>query len=77
MPGMNDGGMQATRDSRPVHRVRVDGFWMDATEVTNGQFAKFVAATSYVTLSERTPSAKDFPGVSPEDLVGFRCIFAA
>ena len=40
---MNDVGMQATPDSRPIHRVYVDGFWMDATEVTNAQFAKFVA----------------------------------
>ena len=35
-------GMQATTDSRPVHRVFVDGFWMDATEVTNEQFAQQV-----------------------------------
>ncbi len=28
---------------RPAHHVRVDGFWMDATEVTNAEFAKFVA----------------------------------
>ena len=41
-PGMNSVGMQATIDSRPIHRVYVDGFWMDATEVTNEQFAKFV-----------------------------------
>ena len=33
--------------------VRVDGFWIDRTEVTNAQFAKFVAATGYVTLAER------------------------
>ncbi len=40
-PGMNDTvGMQATKDSRPVHRVFVDGFWMDATEVTNEQFER-------------------------------------
>ena len=32
-------GMQATTDSRPIHRVYVDGFWMDKTEVTNQQFA--------------------------------------
>ena len=39
-PDMHDAvGMQATTDSRPVHRVYVDGFWMDATEVTNEQFA--------------------------------------
>src|SRR5262245_52782173 len=28
-----------TRDSLPIHRVYVDGFWMDQTEVTNSQFA--------------------------------------
>ena len=59
-PGMNDVGMQATRDSRPFHRVYVDGFWMDATEVTNAQFAKFVEATKYVTIAERTPRAGGF-----------------
>ena len=31
------------RDSRPWHRVYVDGFWMDKTAVTNEQFADFVA----------------------------------
>ena len=40
-------------DERPAHRVRVDGFWMDATEVTNAQFAEFVEATGYVTIAER------------------------
>jgi len=44
--------MQATEDSRPVHRVYVDGFWMDATEVTNAQFAVFVKTTGYVTVAE-------------------------
>ena len=61
-------GMQATEDSRPVHRVYVDGFWMDATEVTNAQFAGFVKATGYVTVAERKPRAEDFPGAKPEDL---------
>jgi formylglycine-generating enzyme required for sulfatase activity len=42
-------GMQATEDSRPVHRVYVDGFWMDKTDVTNAQFAKFIVATHYIT----------------------------
>ena len=54
-------GMQATNDSRPIHRVYVDGFWMDTTEVTNEQFATFVKATGYVTVAERTPRAEDFP----------------
>jgi formylglycine-generating enzyme required for sulfatase activity len=43
----------ARPDEQPVHRVRVDGFWMDATEVTNAQFAAFVKATGYVTVAER------------------------
>ncbi len=37
----------------PVHQVRVDGFWMDKTEVTNAQFRKFVEETGYVTMAER------------------------
>ena len=52
------GGMQATDDSRPIHRVYVDGFWMDETEVTNAQFAAFVKATGYVTVAERTPTCR-------------------
>ena len=43
----------ARPDESPVHRVRVDGFWMDETEVTNAQFAAFVAATGYKTVAER------------------------
>src|SRR5439155_14724860 len=40
-------------DEHPRHRVELTGFWMDAHEVTNAQFAKFVAAIGYVTISER------------------------
>ena len=75
-PGMNDVGMQATRDSRPFHRVYVDGFWMDATEVTNAQFSKFIEATTYVTVAERTPRAEDFPGAPPESLVAGAVVFS-
>ena len=55
------GGTEPMVDARPVHRVYVDGFWMDATEVTNEAFARFVAATRYVTVAERKPRAEDFP----------------
>ena len=75
-PGMNDVGMQATTDSRPIHRVYVDGFWMDKTEVTNEQFAAFVTATGYVTVAERTPRAEDFPGAPPENLVAGSVVFS-
>ena len=69
-------GMQATEDSRPVHRAYVDGFWMDATEVTNAQFASFVKATGYVTVAERKPRVEDFPGAKPEDLVPGSVMFS-
>ena len=74
-PRMNDVGMQATTDSRPIHRVYVDGFWMDATEVTNQQFSKFVEATQYVTVAERAPRAEDFPGAPIENLVAGAVVF--
>lgn len=45
----------------PRHLVRVDGFWIDRTEVTNTQFARFVAATGYRTTAERVPKLEDFP----------------
>jgi formylglycine-generating enzyme required for sulfatase activity len=63
-------------DARPIHRVYVDGFWMDQTEVTNDQFAKFVDATGYVTVAERTPTAEEFPGAPPENLVAGSVVFA-
>lgn len=40
---------------RPAHRVKVDGFWMDVTEVTNAQFKAFVDATGYITTAEKKP----------------------
>ena len=46
---------QAGEDEYPKHKVRVDGFWMDETEVTNAQFAQFVKATGYVTTAEQVP----------------------
>ncbi len=42
-------------DERPAHRVRVDGFWMDETPVTNAQFRAFVGATGHVTTAEKPP----------------------
>jgi formylglycine-generating enzyme required for sulfatase activity len=74
-PGMDNVGMSATTDSRPIHRVYVDGFWMDATEVTNEAFARFVQATKYVTVAERAPRAEDFPGAPKENLVAGAVVF--
>jgi formylglycine-generating enzyme required for sulfatase activity len=44
---------QAHPAERPAHRVKVGGFWIDATEVTNAEFGRFVEATHYVTTAER------------------------
>lgn len=73
----NHVGMQATHDSRPVHRVYVDGFWMDRTEVTNAEFTRFVVATRYVTTAEHPPSATELPDVPPDMLVPGSIIFVA
>ncbi len=69
-------GYDASPDrDAPTHTVEVDGFWMDATEVTNAQFRQFVEATGYVTTAERKPRAEDFPGANPADLVPFSAVF--
>ncbi|HEY4416963.1 MAG TPA: formylglycine-generating enzyme family protein [Verrucomicrobiae bacterium] len=66
----------AVLDAQPIHRVYVDGFWMDKTEVTNEQFKKFVDATGYITIAERTPTAEEFPGAPPENLVAGSVVFS-
>jgi formylglycine-generating enzyme len=73
--GVPAGGPDPMADARPVHRVHVDGFWMDATEVTNAEFATFVAATGYVTVAERPPTAEEFPDAPPENLVAGSVVF--
>lgn len=56
----------ARPDERPVHRVRVDGFWIDVTEVTNAQFALFVKATGYKTVAERPVDWEELKKQVPE-----------
>jgi len=62
-------------DTQPIHRVAVNGFWMDKTEVTNEQFEKFVNETGYVTIAERKPRSEDFPGAPPDKLVAGSIVF--
>jgi formylglycine-generating enzyme required for sulfatase activity len=64
-----------TRDAQPIHRVYVDGFWMDTTEVTNAAFSAFVKATGYVTIAERVPSRAEFPNAPPDALVAGSTVF--
>ena len=65
----------ASNDSSPIHRVRVDGFWMDATAVTNEEFEKFVKATGYVTIAERAPTKEEFPTAPVENLFAGSVVF--
>jgi formylglycine-generating enzyme required for sulfatase activity len=75
-PQMDRVGMQATLDSRPIHRVYVDGFFIDKTDVTNTQFVEFVKATGYITIAEKTPTPEEFPGAPPENLYAGGVVFS-
>jgi formylglycine-generating enzyme required for sulfatase activity len=70
-------------DEKPAHRVRVDGFWIDSTEVSNAMFREFVKATGYVTTAEKPPDINEImsqvpPGTAPptkEQLVPGSLVF--
>ena len=69
------GSDQHYPEEAPVHRVTVDGFWMDRTPVTNRHFRKFVNATGYVTFAEIAPDPKDYPGALPHMLKAGSLVF--
>src|SRR3954447_7944285 len=62
-------------DSKPVHAVTVNSFYMDEHEVTNAQFAAFVKATGYVTVAEQPLNPADYPGVPADKLVPGSAVF--
>src|SRR4029077_12582237 len=62
-------------EEAPVHRVAVDGFWIDRMPVTNREFRRFVNATVYVTFAEIKPDAKDYPGALPHMLKAGSLVF--
>ena len=51
--GASDSDRMVLSHEKPKHTVKVDGFYMDETEVTNAQFSKFIKATNYITTAER------------------------
>jgi formylglycine-generating enzyme required for sulfatase activity len=62
-------------EERPVHRVVVDGFWMDAHPVTAAEFRQFVRETGYVTVAERALDADQYPDADPDLLVPGSLVF--
>ncbi len=62
-------------EERPVHRVTVDGFWMDERPVTAAGFRRFVRETGYVTVAERPLDPTDYPDADPELLVPGSLVF--
>lgn len=72
---MGSADEMARRNEQPPHRVKVDGFWMDETAITNAQFGTFAEATGYLTLAERKPEWEELkkqlpPGTpKPDDSV--------
>ncbi|WP_225889568.1 formylglycine-generating enzyme family protein [Chitinophaga terrae (ex Kim and Jung 2007)] len=68
-------GSEEFEDSKPVHKVTLEGFWMDEHEVTNAQFAEFVKATGYVTDAEKPLKPEDYPGVDPDKLKPGSAVF--
>ena len=62
-------------EEAPVHRVRVDGFCIDRTPVTNRDFHRFVKATGYVTFAEIPPDPRDYPGALPHMLRAGSLVF--
>lgn len=69
---MNDWPFSARSraDERPLHRVKLDGFWMSRTPVTNQEFKNFVDSTGYITTAEKPIKLEDImkglpPGTPP------------
>jgi sulfatase modifying factor 1 len=62
-------------EEAPAHLATVDSFRIDATPVTNRQFANFVDATGHVTFAEKVPDPKDYPGSLPHLIFAGSLVF--
>lgn len=80
---MGASDVDSKRDEKPVHPVKVEGFWLDETPVTNAQFKTFVDATGYMTTAEKAPALAEImaqvppgtPEPAPELLVPASLVF--
>ena len=62
-------------EEAPVRTVSVPDLEVDEHPVTNAAFRRFVKATGHVTVAERPPDGRDFPGADPADLVAGSLVF--
>jgi len=69
------GSDQHYPEEAPVHRVTVDGFFIDRTPVTNRDFHRFINATGHVTFAEIKPDARDYPNALPHMLKAGSLVF--
>lgn len=69
------GAKPARREEGPPRMTTVGAFWIDRTEVTNDDFARFVAATGHVTLAEKPLDPKAYPGLSGDQLKPSAIVF--
>ncbi len=67
---MGTDDLKSMPNERPAHQIKLDGYFIDKTVVTNAEFAKFVQATGYVTVAERKPDweelKKQVPAGTPK-----------
>jgi sulfatase modifying factor 1 len=59
-------------DERPLHRVKLDGFWISRTPITNQEFKNFIDSTGYITTAEKPIKLEDImkglpPGTPPPE----------
>ena len=65
LQGAKDTDKFAMPREKPAHKVTVDGFYIDITEVTNKQYKKFVEATKYITVAERKIDWEEMKAMLP------------
>jgi sulfatase modifying factor 1 len=63
-------------EEAPVHRVSLDGFWIDRTPVTNRQFKSFVNATGHVSTAQIVPDPNNYPGAQAHMIYAGSLVFA-
>jgi formylglycine-generating enzyme required for sulfatase activity len=71
------GSTEYYEEEGPVHAETVAPFWIDRYDVTNADFARFVAATQYVTDAERKPDPADYPEIDKDKLIAGGAVFIA